>query len=428
MPLAEGSKRTGIRSQAGLSRSAGFAPAGNWVIDPKLPGLFDYHFGGWPRSKVVIPQGVIIAVGEPVRDHRTLHYKNVLTIADGTLEKQPFGVAPYNFYRRFHEDGTIAHDLNEADDFVPSVLTRDYIMVPYIPDPNVAKNVHWGLATNSPEDFGVGGRGELRAGDYVKPNENGKFVKWYSNYPVEKEVEVISGEMELGGPVAWGTKVYVTDGTTVEEATDVRYDEGRAKTNFADGTVTVKYLSAYGDPVGLRIGYVGELLMEVPPEGWLKWVRPVAENDHLRDEYETTPPPVPGEPYPYDPEYKWPLTPDYRRSNAWHEPYQGLPGLTSGDHVWRTDRFVADEGTDQEFVLTMEPLGTAAGAFRVYVNNRQIDTFSYVVDDNAIRITAHLNENDDIKVQYKAKSGIVGTPPGWDHEGSVGAAHILLMR
>lgn len=179
------------RSHTALIKSPGDAPAGEWIVDPNLPGLFDYPYAANRRlSKVVIPKGSIVAVGPAVRDYNTRKWKNVLTFADGTVSKLPVGVAPYSYFRRFNSDGSIAHDQFGGDDFNPVFTTREYIEVPYLPNPGDVytycaqtgaidgMKMMWGCATNVSIDV-VDTDEALQAGDFVKPGKFGKFVKWY---------------------------------------------------------------------------------------------------------------------------------------------------------------------------------------------------------------------------------------------------------
>lgn len=437
MPLFEGSRRTGVRSRAGLVRSDGVAPAGQWIIDPSLPGLFDYHFGGWPRSKVVIPQGTIVAIGEPVRDYRTQQWRNTVTIADGTLEKAPFGVAPYNFYRRYNEDGSIAHDLFEGDDFQPSILTRGYLMLPYIPNPADSELVHWGHVTNTDFDFGWPDR-EIKAGDYLKPNHRGKFTKWHHNKPMAESVEVTaddSGNADLyvSEPILRGSAVRVSEGV----AQVVSYGAGLVKvtglTPNATVTLIVEYTSALSDPPGLIIGQVGEVLTQIPPDGWLQWVVPAdEERNSLRDEFKPNPAPIEGG-YPYDPEYKWPLTGDHRSPGPFKE-YKGIPGLTTGDHVAQTVRvqkFVYPANNVSVTVQLNRIAKIDAGTLRVFLGGTQLSTDQYSLNrtNNQLTVTPASvpGVDTELRVEYR-QTETVGTPPGWDLPGSVGAVHVLLVK
>jgi hypothetical protein len=157
MPLFEQFKAVpDSRSNTKLVVSGGDSPAEEFIVDPTLPVKFKHEYGGWGQQEVVIAKGQLCAIGDPVKDTITGEMRPTLTIADGT--NPVIGVAPYNISKNTDD---------RFDGNQPSVITKNYIEVPYIPDNNYASNVHWGLAT-----------GNLNQGDLVKANGNGKFVKW----------------------------------------------------------------------------------------------------------------------------------------------------------------------------------------------------------------------------------------------------------
>lgn len=412
MPLLfEGSRiKPNSRSHATLVKSPGDSPSESWVLDPQLKGLFDYHYGGWGFSKVVIPKGTIVAVGSPVQDYRSLKYRPVITFAGHG--RNAIGVAPYNYYRRFNEDGSIAHDLMEGDDFVPGIITREYIEVPYIPNPadvyenigvsgdysvvvnddngnpdfrtnvnaNVAKaamKFYWGCATNRVADYGYSTM--LREGDFVKAGPFGKFVKW--DPEVDKEYEIV------------------------------------------------------GQVLGLET--------DVPPEGWLQWVTPETEKSaglsggSIRDPYQPTPPPTPEGPY-YDADYKWPLTSDYRSPGAW-KTHAGVPGLTDGANIAKTVRTVKGvlEGTKTSVTIVVDPIARVdASTIEVKIGSTKIaekesaesgaDYYEFDAAENKLKITATADDDDRVVTATYKQTITVGTPPAWDFVGSIGAARILL--
>lgn len=412
MPQFEGSRIIpNSRSHATLVKSPGDSPAERWIIDPALKGLFEYHYAGWPRSHVVIPKGTIVSVGAPVKDFRTLHYKPVLTFAGHG--KFSAGVAPYNFMKRFDEQGNTIHDVFEADDFVPGLMTREYIEVPYIPNPadvyenigvngdysvvvndtdgkpdfrtnvnpNVAKSAlkfYWGCATNRVADYGYSTM--LKEGDFVKAGPFGKFVKW--DPEVDREYEIV------------------------------------------------------GQVLGLET--------DIPPEGWLSWVTPEVEkgagyaNGSLRDPFQPTAPSPAEGPY-YDADYKWPLTSDYRSPGAW-KTYAGVPGLTDGANIANTVRTVKGvlEATKTSVTIVMDPIAKVdASTIEVKIGSTEIaekesaesgaDFYEFDAAENKLKITATADDDDDRVVTVTYKQTItVGTPPAWDFVGSIGAARILL--
>lgn len=146
------------RTHTNLVRSEGMSPAEKWILDPDLEGLFEYRFGGF--GMVVIPKGKIVAVTAPKYDWETERVVNCLTIANGT--NIPIGVAPYNFYEKKRD---------RMGDNQVSIINREYIEVPFIAGAEAAAQMKWGCATA--DTFG-----DLTAGDFVKPNAAGQFVKW----------------------------------------------------------------------------------------------------------------------------------------------------------------------------------------------------------------------------------------------------------
>lgn len=386
MPQFEGSRIiANSRSNATLTKSPGDSPAERWIIDPDLRGLFEYHYGGWPRSHVVIPKGTIVSPGaEQKLSYRVLKNKPVLTFAGHG--KNAIGVAPYNFYRRFDEMGEPIHDVFEADDFVPGIITREYIEVPYIPDPAAvytnpatvaselpsnakrAMRFYWGCATNLFDMFKADNL--LEEGDFVKAGPFGKFVKW------NKE----------------------TDG--FEEI----------------------------------VGQVFVLETDLPPEGWLQWVTPEVEkgagyaDGSLRDPFEPTAPPTPEGPY-YNADYKWPLTSDYRSAAAW-KTYNGIPGLTDGANMIK--RRSADVlATGETTVAVQLDQSVAVTEVRkVTLGDQELAAEDYVFDSgaNTVTVTVETPAAADtlVAVEYVVDLDMTGVVPAWDHVGSIGAARILL--
>jgi hypothetical protein len=405
MPLlGEGSYRLpDSKSFSRLVISGADSPSERWIIDPDLPGLFDYHYSGWtlPGTKVVIPKGSIVSVGAPVRDYRTLKYKPTLTFANGS--NIPVGVAPFSYFRRFDAQGAIMHDWPEADDHIPSIITRAYIEVPYISNPTdvysgtvtedtVNNNIivggatagmkfKWGCATNLLGDFGYSTT-ELKETDWVKPGPYGKFVKWVS-----------------------------------------------------------------GDDPRLRVGQVLCIEKDVPPEGWLNWVVPEVDanrEDNMRDEHEIEPPLSMDGTYPYDPNFKWPLTSDYRSPGEWKNWNTGVPGLTDGKNMAATVRIRranvpaitnATSADAVAFQLDLWEKGKIVN-LKVFVGNTQAtvnaalgnNQYSFDASTNVVKVGCDNTAGADavtIEVQYQLDS-LVGVIPAWDYTGSVGAVRILL--
>jgi hypothetical protein len=369
------------RSHTNLVKSAGDSPAVQYIVDPDLPGLFEYQYAANRRfSKVVVPKGSIVATGPAVKDYETMKYKNIVTFADGTTKKLPIGIAPYSYFRRFNNDGTIAHDRFGGDDFQPGIITREFIEVPYLPNPvdvynYTGQNVTsmkfmWGAATNLESDK-VGTELALQAGDYVKPGPFGKFVKW-------------------------------------EETDDMR----------------------------LIVGQVLELDTDMPPLGWLKYVEPVFEGtDSPRENNPVEPAPADGS-MVYDADFKWPLTQDFRSPGAWKTIGGGFPGLTDGADAAKTTRiqkFTLKAG-DTSLNCILDPVATidkntvGVTLDGVTLTSSGTDKFSYNEKSQTVVVTATTDEDDRVvEIIYKViPSSLVGMPASWNYAGSIGVARILL--
>jgi hypothetical protein len=369
------------RSHTNLVKSGGDSPAVQYIIDPDLPGMFEYQYAANRRfSKVVIPKGSIVATGPAVKDYETLKYRNIVTFADGTTKKLPIGVAPYSYFRRFNNDGTIAHDRFGGDDFQPGIITRDFIEVPYLPNPADVFNYTvgtvssmkfmWGAATNI-DVASLGTDAALQVGDYVKPGPYGKFVKCL-------------------------------------DADDSR----------------------------LRVGQVLELDTDMPPLGWLKYVEPVYEGtDSERENNPVEPAPEDGS-MVYDADYKWPLTQDYRSPGAWKTIGGGFPGLTDGADAAKTTRiqnFTLKAG-DTSLTCILDPVatidedtvGVSLDGLALTVSGA--NKFAYDEDSQTVTVTAETSATDRVvQVIYKVvASSLIGMPASWNYAGSVGVARILL--
>lgn len=174
MPLFEKFSRVpDSRSNTKLVVSGHASPAETWIVDPELPVLFTYPYGGPGQTDVVIAKGMAVAIKGFGVDSRTRKQTVVLTIADGT--NPVIGIAPYNFCQRV-DDRFTGND--------PAIITQDYIELPYIPDPNDAALVKWGAVY-----------GDVQPGDFVKPGtgaNKGKLTKWN---PATDSVTQIVGQV-----------------------------------------------------------------------------------------------------------------------------------------------------------------------------------------------------------------------------------------
>lgn len=164
MALFEGYRRKpGTRSNTKLIVSGGDSPAERWKVKQDLPKLFDYPYGGPGQTDVIVSKGMIVSIdkNEPlVRNYDNDRLTTQITLADGA--NTPIGMAPYNFCREIDDRFTGNQ---------PSIITKEYVELPYFPDSDDAKNCLWGNVS-----------GEVAAGDYLKvstePELAGRLVKW----------------------------------------------------------------------------------------------------------------------------------------------------------------------------------------------------------------------------------------------------------
>lgn len=399
MPLVNpgGAKlNAGSRSFTNLIKSPGDAPSGQWIIDPALPGLFSYPYAvGRRLSKVVIPKGSLVATGAAVKDYATQKYRNIITFAD-TVKANKFaiGVAPYSYFRRFNDDGSIAHDQFGGDDFQPGIITREFIEVPYIPNPadvytysggTALANVdgmkfYYGCATNDATAT-VDTANALQAGDFVKAGPFGKFLKW------------IPG----------------TDGAH------------------------------------LIVGQVLELDTDMPPQGWLQYVEQVYEG-RMSNREPFTPEPAPEDgSQAYDPDYTYPFTDDMFKpsapSAAWKTIGNGQPGLTDGAEMAKTVRIERGTIADGQSAvdIDLDPVAKIDEAtISVTINGTTINKATDATPTapywqfNASTQRIHVVDSStvgsrDVVITYRvdAKS-LAGVPASWDFAGSIGMVRILL--
>ena len=168
MALMEGKRRKpGTRSNTKLVVSGGASPAELWLAKQDLPKLFDYPYGGPGQTDVIISKGMMVAVDTDVtrivRDYDTNRIVTQITIADGI--KPNIGMTPYNICRRVDDRFTGNQ---------PSIITHEYVELPFFPNGDDARNCLWGNVSN---DEGI-----ILPGDYLKVSTDnllrGRLVKW----------------------------------------------------------------------------------------------------------------------------------------------------------------------------------------------------------------------------------------------------------
>jgi len=164
MSLFEGNRRKpGTRSNTKLIVSGGDSPAERWMAKQDLPKLFDYPYGGVGQTDIIISKGMFVAIdkAEPlVRDYTNNRFLTQITIADGS--NSVIGMTPYNLAREVNDRFTGNQ---------PSIITKEYVELPYFPNPADAANNLWGNCS-----------GAITPGDLVKVSKNpllkGRVEKW----------------------------------------------------------------------------------------------------------------------------------------------------------------------------------------------------------------------------------------------------------
>lgn len=474
------------RTHTNLVRSEGMSPAEKWILDPDLPGLFEYRFGGF--GYVVVPKGTIVSVTTPKYDWETEKIVNCLSIANGS--NVPVGVAPYNFYEKRKD----RFDGNQL-----SIINREYIEVPYFHNATPAtqksqlQEMKWGCASSRifSADYNTSALAMLSAGDFVKPDAKGRFVKWYLNKPV---TQVFDDASDKDGDVTLYLNEPIKPGTTVSVVYDVNTAVASGNvtiTSYAAGMIVVKqaamaadskdltvtYTSALSDPVDQMVGQVLAVETDLPPLGWLAYFMDLRqeENDLNTALKEASYPPAAQGGYPaygYKADYIAQMKKMFDAQNP-----GGIPFLTDGyfrakkaygvDTPVAIDSLVkvavapwtnvtgtsiaagvltvpADSNDVQLYIKLKAPIAVD-GDVRDYSNSRSFTGIKVYFDGTQVRegvkysvdykndtIVLLLNSADTGKTVTITcaliEDQIPGLPTEWDYAGTIGAARILLCK
>lgn len=192
MALYEGVKKVnGTRSYTKLVKSGHMSPAEDWVIDPRIATdsnlksvfekgvLLHYDYGGPGMTDVIIPMGRIVGVAGAVKDFKTKQYKTTITFPGMSTNNNVIGVVPYN----------ITKDYTQEDRFggnQPSVITLDYISLPYLPGVEPSTNYNSQGVADEENRISKGLQmpwgsvlgADVVEGDYLKASPSGRFIKW----------------------------------------------------------------------------------------------------------------------------------------------------------------------------------------------------------------------------------------------------------
>lgn len=396
--------RTNTKLQAGTHDS----PGEKFLVDPRLPRLFRYHFGG--DGWVVIPKGRVVAPAvdtddsKKMKDGRTYDfdgnvYRPTLTLANGgvdvldevgrdgntfdRLANKPIGVAYANLYEEF---------VDGFNGMQPTIENEIYIELPYIDNKNDAYDMQWGAF------YDVDPARPVKSGDFVMSDEFGYIIK--------ADFDQIREDIKNAADLA-ALKVALEKESRMKEQ------------------VIGQVWAVEGSRDGIEV-----------PQGWLKWVGWSAEQtseDEWRNATGATHADIgaqdgfPG--YPYERSYR---NVDIRDGKYYP---QGIPGLTNGSNI--------------EVPFTNQLIGTVnagqSGRHDFFIQNTPVVEGSLVLKVGATTVTPqHFDpvsgrvvfEFDntaglaplDVTASFKALGQLPGVPTGWDFKGSIGAVRILLQK
>ncbi|MEB2276917.1 hypothetical protein LAV82_23135 [Bacillus sp. ILBB4] len=388
--------RTNTKLQAGTHDS----PGEKFLVDPRLPRLFRYHFGG--DGWVVIPKGRVVAPstnGGKDDDGRFDDFDanvpyNALTLANGGKDVTEVGRDGDEYTRTANKPIGVAY-ANLFEEFVdgfngmqPTIENEIYIELPYIPAKADAEEIHWGAFYD--ENIAR----PVKAGDFVMSDENG--------YVIKADFEAVRAEIENAADLA-ALKVALQKESIMREQV---------------------------------FGQVWAVETNMAPQGWLKWVG-WSKEDSAEDQWRTQSGAThadigaqdgfPG--YPYERSYR---NVD-KRDNKYYP--QGIPGLTNGANIEVPfeDEVIgqvqAGQSGRHDFYLLHTP--AVEGSLTLKVGNQVVTPQHF--DPVSGRVVFSFDNTNgatplDVTATYKAVGQIPGVPTGWDFKGSIGAVRILLQK
>lgn len=389
--------RTNTKLQSGTHD----APGEKYVIDPRLPRIFRYHFGG--DGWVKIPKGRIVAPatnGGPTDDGRFVDMDAgagfkypAITLANGGNDVKEFDINGDEYTRSANIPIGVAH-ANLYEEFLdgfngmqPTVENEIYIELPYIPNKEDAKEMSWGAL------YDANVASPIKAGDFVMSDDEGFFVK--------------ADFADLRKKIAAAA--------TFDEAKPLMADLVRLQEQV--------------------VGQVWTVENELAGQGWLKWVgwskEQTAEDNNpsgARTQDLGSQDGFPG--FPYEKSYmNWDTN-----SNKYYP--TGIPGLTNGSNIVTK---YADEviGTvnpglsARRYDLYIERTPIVEGSVEIKVNGevKVPDYIDYKAGRVIITIDSTANDAPvQVTASYNATGQTPGVPTNLDFKGSVGAVRILLQK
>lgn len=395
MPLFNGTIRNeGSRSNTSLVKSGHMAPATDWKLDPKFASaemsgifkegvLFTYKYGGPGNEEIVIPKGRLVGVGAPMRDFETGTFKTTVTLPGLATNANTVGIAPYNFTK----------DMLQLDRFGgnhPTVITLDYVTVPYVPNIAPAATMDLAGVLEEEQAISVDNKmpwgaliGAAQEGDFVKATASGRFTKW-------------------------------VPGTDADH---------------------------------LRVGQILEMDLNQTPWGWIQWALfdPSArkEDDAVINRSGASNLPSDAG-FPFDPAYRDGLTINESYQTQFVSNPTGIPGLHDGsgnyygygknDTLYKralgtvpSDVTDAQEITYQLTDYAGNPIKNLQEGVVIKIADVAVAADRLVINyvSGTVKITMTLADADAaVTAEFKALS--YGTPSYLDFKGVVGSASILL--
>ena len=443
--IIKSTKERYTRTQTKLVKDQGDSPSTRLMVDPKLPRLFQYHFGGQIDNWVVIPKGRIVAV-VPDRERKSFDdnmYYNMLTIANGGVDvverddspeakegdtyvrtaNKPVGVSSLNIYQDI--DDTFKGN-------IPAFITRNTINVPYFLRREDAEKTEWGSAY-----------GDLKPGDKVKSDENGRFVKWEE---FKEKMEVFSGDGEnkvfhvrtaIHPDVEIEDLVVKVDGVRVEVAS-IKHVLGEVELTSAPAAGTdnieIVYKSVMGDDIDQKVGTVIAVDRNLIPAGWLKYVMPEGYDQPESPDLGYLASHLTDEGYPYDASYRDGYDAEKYRAT-------GIPGLTDGMNYKKeykgellgTIQAGIQAGEKYTFRVLKEHTPMVEGSYKVHVEGMEegvdfeVDFVDPVSGLVIVKLLKNTTATAQVTIDFMAVHQVPGMPSNLDFEGVEGSVDILLQ-
>jgi len=221
------------KSHTQLVISEGNAPAERYIPSAATNAdiKMQYEFGPEGNQGVVIPKGKAVALAGVEWDYETEKYVPALKIADGTTDI-PIGVNHHNVYKRIRD---------RFSGNQPTVITREYIEVPFFTTEDQANAINFGAAH-------LGGLIGTASGTDT----------YVSGVPGDDEIALPSDKIAqanaiLGKPI----KVDQYGNYTVAVKTD--------------GTIDAGNTAVIGTCLGVET--------DIPPAGYLQYFMEMSDND-----------------------------------------------------------------------------------------------------------------------------------------------------